>query len=164
MWRSRLALAALAAGVAGCSSHAETVCQDIGDCSQGGDSVWIASCQAEAKSLSAEANEAGCGSAYDAYYACADDSYTCQGATALFPGCDGKLAALDTCLALASATAACGGVGADGGAGPDAGVPPTCTAARDCLAACYLKSVANVCAPDVAELDAANACNASCPP
>jgi hypothetical protein len=178
MSRSRLgALAALAlAAGAGCSSHAETVCEDIGDCSQGGDNVWITSCQAEAKSLAGEAAGAGCGPDYDAYYACADASYVCQGATALFPGCDDELAALDACLAaatagtscvaLASATAACGGASADGGpvAGPDAGVPPACTAARDCLAGCYLTSVANVCAPSVAELDVANACNASCPP
>jgi hypothetical protein len=169
-----MALALVPAVLAGCNNAAENVCQDIGDCSQGGDSVWIASCQAEAKSLASEASDVGCGRDYDAYYTCAEDSYICRGATALFPGCDDRLAALDACLAaatagtscvaLASATAACGGAGVDGGAGPDAGVTPACTAARNCLAACYLGAVANLCAPDVAELEAANACGATCPP
>jgi len=139
---SRSSLAAIAFAVlAGCSSHAETVCQDIGDCSQGGDSVWIAACQGEAKSLAAEANDVGCGSKYDAYYACADASYVCQGATALFPGCDDALAALDACLAaatagtscvaLASAETACGGGGTDGGPTPDAG--PVARLSRELL-------------------------------
>jgi hypothetical protein len=170
------------AAVAGCNNAGENVCEDIGNCSQGGDSVWISSCQAEAKLLASEASNVGCGHDYDAYSTCAEDSYVCRGATALFPGCDDRLAALDACLAaatagtscvaLASATAACGGAGVDGGAGPDAGLPPgpdaglppACTAARNCLAACYLGAVANVCAPDVAELQAANACGATCPP
>jgi len=172
---SRSSLAAIAFAVlAGCSSHAETVCQDIGDCSQGGDSVWIAACQGEAKSLAAEANDVGCGSKYDAYYACADASYVCQGATALFPGCDDALAALDACLAaatagtscvaLASAETACGGGGTDGGPTPDAGPVAACTASRDCLASCYLRAVANTCAPSLQELETAQACGATCPP
>jgi len=162
---SRSSLAAIAFAVlAGCSSHAETVCQDIGDCSQGGDSVWIAACQGEAKSLAAEANDVGCGSKYDAYYACADASYVCQGATALFPGCDDALAALDACLAAATAGTSCGGGGTDGGPTPDAGPVAACTASRDCLASCYLRAVANTCAPSLQELETSQACGATCPP
>jgi hypothetical protein len=167
------AVAALAA-VAACSSHQDDVCQDVGDCSRGGDNVWIEACQVDANELRTEAGGAGCGPAFDDYYACADGNYTCVGATAEFPGCDDRLAALDACLAaatagtscaaLASAEAACAGSTPDGGAGADAGVPPACTAARDCLAGCYLGAVANVCAPGVGELEASNACAASCPP
>ena len=174
MSRSSLGALALAA-LAGCSSHAETVCEDIGDCSQGGDNVWITTCQTNAKLLATEAAGAGCGPDYDAYYACADAAYTCTGATATFPGCEDRLAALDACLAAATAgtscvrlvtdEATCGSPGPDAGAtSPDAGVPAACTAARDCIAACYLGSVANVCAPGVTELEAAQACGATCPP
>ena len=170
MWRSSRRTQSSSAGMvamAGCSSHPDNVCQDIGDCAKGGDNVWIEACQADAKALRGEA-DAACAPAFDAYYACADASYTCKGATPEFPGCDDELAALDSCLAgatagtscvaLASAEAACGG------ASPDGGVPPACTAARDCLASCYLTAVGNVCAPRVDELEAANVCGTSCPP
>jgi hypothetical protein len=165
------ALAALTA-VAACSSHQDDVCQNIGDCAKGGDNVWIVTCQTDAKQLRSEADGVGCTTAFDDYYGCADANYTCVGATAEFPGCDDRRAALDACLAaatagtscatLVSAEAACSGSAPDGGA--DAGVPPACTAARDCLAGCYLGAVANVCAPGVGELQAANACGVSCPP
>jgi hypothetical protein len=170
MWRSSrrtIVLAGLLA-LTGCGSHQDAVCQDIGDCAKGGDSVWIAACQAEAKALRGEADSAGCAPAFDAYYACADASYSCQGATPEFPGCDDELATLDACLAGATAGTSCAALAAAetacGGAGPDAGVPPACTAARDCLASCYRTAVANVCAPRVDELEAANVCGASCPP
>jgi hypothetical protein len=170
MWRSSrraIVLAGLVA-LAGCGSHQDNVCQDIGDCAKGGDNVWIEACQGEAKALRGEADAAGCAPLFDAYYACADASYTCQGATPEFPGCDDELAALDACLAAATAGTSCVALAsaetACGGASPDAGVPPACTAARDCLAGCYLTAVANVCAPRVDELDAANVCGASCPP
>ncbi|MES1205123.1 MAG: hypothetical protein ABUS79_04225, partial [Pseudomonadota bacterium] len=107
----------------------------------------------------------------DDYYTCAEGAFACHGATAAFPGCDDRLAALDTCLAgatrgtacvgLALAEAACAGAG---GATADGGVPAACTALRDCVAACYLQHVANACAPGVSELEAASGCAASCPP
>ncbi len=94
--------AGLALAGAACNSHPDNVCQNIGDCSYGGSDDFITACQDEAKALRSEASGNGCGPAFDAYYACADSSYSCQGATAVFPGCDGDLAALDSCLAAAT--------------------------------------------------------------
>lgn len=174
MWLSRwgaIAAAVMAlAWAGGCSSHQDQVCEDIGDCARGGDNDWIETCQSNAKALRAVAADAGCPGAFDDYYTCAESAFACHGATATFPGCDDRLAALDTCLAtatqgtscaaLASAEAACGQTGA----AADAGVPPACTARRDCVAACYLGRVADRCAPRTDELEAANDCAASCPP
>lgn len=169
--RHRLLLLAFA-GVAACSSHQDNVCQDIGDCAQGGSSDWIAACQTETSVLRQEAAAAGCSTEFDSYFACADSNYSCQGATALFPGCADRLAALDACLTAATANtscvrlatqeANCGGSTPDGGAG--VGTPPACTTARDCQAQCYLAHVANVCAPQVDEVQNVSACAASCPP
>lgn len=166
-----LVLAAFAA-VSACSSPQDNLCQDIGDCAQGGSSDWIAACQADAKALQGEASSAGCGSAFDAYFACADSNYSCQGATALFPGCGDGLATLDACLSSATANtycarletaeATCSTSGPD--AGPATGTPPACTTARDCQARCYLTSVADVCPPQVDEIQNVSACAASCPP
>jgi hypothetical protein len=50
--------------------------------------------------------------------------------------------------------------GADGG--PE--VPIACTAQRDCEARCYLDIVADVCAPQVNELDEFSTCASACPP
>ncbi|HEX4405653.1 MAG TPA: hypothetical protein VH560_12535, partial [Polyangia bacterium] len=97
---------ALVAG-AGCASHSDDVCQDIGDCAQGGSSNWIDSCEAEANALRDETAAAACGAELDAYFSCADSSYTCQGATALFPGCAVRLTDLDSCLSRATAGTAC---------------------------------------------------------
>jgi hypothetical protein len=168
---ARLVLFAFVAASA-CSSHQDNVCEDIGDCAQGGSSDWISSCQAEAKALQGEAAPAGCGSAFDTYFACADSNYSCQGATALFPGCADSLATLDACLTSATANtscvrletaeADCGASGPDAGAGT--GTPLACTTARDCQAQCYLTIVADVCAPQVDELQNVSACASSCPP
>ena len=55
-------------------------------------------------------------------------------------------------------------------AGPDAGgdagaeVPIACTAQRDCEARCYLDIVADVCAPQVDELDEFYTCASACTP
>jgi hypothetical protein len=162
-----LGLAALSA----CSSHQDNVCQDIGDCAQGGSSDWITACQAEAKALTDEALSAGCSSELDSYFTCADSNFVCQGATAVFPGCAARLTALDACLAAATADtscvrlamqeATCSASTPDGGA---LGTPPACTAARDCQARCYLDNVATVCAPRVDELQNVSACASSCPP
>jgi hypothetical protein len=166
---------------AACNSHSDNVCQNIGNCSYGGSDDFITACQDEAKALRSEASGSGCGPAFDAYYACADSNYSCRGATAVFPGCDGDLAALDSCLAaattdtscaaLTAAQVACGsatapdaGASTAGDAGAGNGPPPACTAARDCQARCFLDSVANVCAPRVDEIEAVTTCAFSCPP
>ncbi len=164
------ALVALTAA-AGCNSHADNVCQDIGDCSQGGSTVWIAGCQTEAKALQDEATSVACGSEFDGYFSCAASNYSCHGATALFPGCADLLAALDACLAAATANTSCvrlemaevscTAAPPDAGTGP--GTPPACTAARDCQAACYLKDVADVCAPRIDEIQSVTTCASTCP-
>lgn len=158
----------LLALVGACTSHQDQVCQDIGDCTQGGDNDWISTCQANAKALRAEAADAGCPAVFDDYYTCAESAFACHGATATFVGCDDRLAALDTCLGTATRGTSCVGlVSAEavcGGAAADGGVPVACTARRDCVAGCYLQHVANACAPGVNELEAANGCAASCPP
>jgi hypothetical protein len=156
----------------GCNSHVENVCQDIGECAQGGSSDWIANCEMEAKALRAEAVYAACGPEFDVYFSCADSNYSCKGATALFPGCADHLTALDSCLARATANtscvrlemaeATCTTSRPDAGVG--AGTPPACSAARDCQAKCYLASVADVCAPQIGEIQNVSACAASCPP
>jgi hypothetical protein len=168
--RARPFLVLIAASLIGgaCSSHSDQVCQDIGDCSQRGDTTWIDTCQANADALGSEAATVGCQATFHQYYACADSNYSCQGATATFPGCDDKLAALDdciaaatagtSCVALQSAEAACTTVPVSGGP------PVACTAARDCQAGCYLRSVASACAPQVIELEDVVACSDACPP
>jgi hypothetical protein len=169
---------------AACGSTADEVCQDIGDCSQGGSTSWITACQSEAKVLGAEAADGGCGATFDSYFSCARSAYSCRGATATFPGCDDRHAALDACLAaatrgtscaaLVAAEASCASSSSHGGdAGVDAGsgtggitgtaLPPACTASRDCQAHCYLSAVANACAPGVDELEAISACTGACP-
>jgi hypothetical protein len=156
--------------IAGCQSHADNVCEGVTDCERGGDSEWLAACQDEAKQLSKESSSLGCGGQFDSYYACADDNFQCNGATASFPGCDDQRAALETCLTLAQGSTACSELTArtatctavDAGA---AGAPdPTCTLARDCAARCYLDTVSNVCAPNAAELSAVGDCTQSCRP
>jgi len=155
-----------------CGSHQDNVCQDIGDCSRGGSGDWITSCQAEAKALQGETAATGCGPDFDVYFTCADSNYSCQGATALFPGCAEALSALDACLAAATTNTSCARLQASeascAASGPDAGTttgtPAACTAARDCAAQCYLAGVADGCAPQVDELQNVSVCAASCPP
>ena len=166
---------------AACGSTADEVCQDIGDCSQGGSTSWITACQSEAKVLGTEAADGGCGATFDSYFSCARSAYSCRGATAIFPGCDDRHAALDACLAEATRGTSCaalvvaeascasssfdGGADAGGGTGGPTGtaLPPACTASRDCQAHCYLSAVANACAPGVDELEAVSACAGACP-
>ena len=91
---------------------------------------------------------------------------------ALFPGCADSQATLDACLTSATANtfcvrletagANCGASEPDAGAGP--GTAAACTAARDCQAQCYLASVADVCGPQVDEIQNVSSCAASCPP
>jgi hypothetical protein len=163
---------AVAAVAAGCDSHADDVCSDIGDCAYGGDYLFIQGCQTQAQDLGAEASAGGCGALYDDYYACADASYDCVGITPTFAGCDGKLAALQSCLGKASATNACGmlaaalaacpGGAADAGAGTASTPGSPCSAGGVCEAHCYLTSVADVCAPEPAELGAFSQCATQC--
>lgn len=171
----RIACCAAVVCAWGCQSHADAVCQDKGDCSQGGDNDWITRCQDEAKLLEHQANSTHCGKEYDRYFACADDKFVCHGNTASFPGCDAKRAALETCLArdrkspcavLAARQAECSAAEADGGADPDAGdaVGPGCDLQRQCEARCFLDSAANTCGPRVDELSAFSTCAQSCPP
>jgi hypothetical protein len=177
----RLLLPALAAlrTLAGCDSHADNVCSDIGDCAQGGSYQFVEACQAQAQDLSNEAYASGCGALFDGYYACADSNYDCTGITPTFAGCEGALAALESCLKkgeaknacgmLAAALAACPG-SADAGtlspAGADAGSSstpdPPCDIGGVCQAHCYLTSIANVCAPRPTELGAFAQCASQC--
>jgi hypothetical protein len=209
------ALAVCALALTGCPTNQSAVCQSIGDCSQGGSSDWVNACQNEANLLQTEAQTDGCGTEYDDYYSCAESNFMCTGTTASFPGCDAKLASLDTCInmaeaqtscaALTAAEATCGAPPPDAGApatpigetsdagdaggdastlgdagAPDAAPPPAtgldagadagpevpiaCTAQRDCEARCYLDIVADVCAPQVNELDEFYTCASACPP
>jgi hypothetical protein len=159
----------------GCESHATAVCEDQGDCSQGGDNDWITRCEDEAKLLEHQANSTHCGKEYDRYYACADDHFVCHGATASFPGCGTLRAALEACLArdrkspcavLAARQAQCVVTDIDAGAEADAGdVPePACDLQRQCEARCYLDTAAETCGPRLDELSAFSECAESCPP
>ncbi|HXX30783.1 MAG TPA: hypothetical protein VEJ89_08695 [Myxococcaceae bacterium] len=179
--RRRLLWAACAASLAGCGpgltlttapTAAQSVCMDVDDCSQGGDFDWLQSCEAQAQSLGQQATASGCGSLYDSYYACADSHYSCQGATALFPGCDAQRAALEACLNAASAQSACAEYDArlascpppTGTSPPGNPIPTPCSLNLQCQAHCYLSNVGNVCAPGLTELGAFSACAGSCPP
>jgi hypothetical protein len=164
--RRPLALLFLAAA---CSSNADTVCENVAACEQGGSSELVQSCQDEAKTLEQVARAGGCGGAFDDYYTCAESSFTCEGATASFPGCDDERLVLDDCLARTAASNACGELARKtaGCHAADAGVvsapAPACTAARECAARCYLDAVGDPCAPGAAELSASATCTASCP-
>ena len=165
----------LGLATARCTSHTDTVCENVGNCEQAGSHDWIQSCEDEANALRAEAAGGGCGGAFDDYYSCADSKFTCTGVTATFPGCDDQRAALDSCIeamqkgtscaALTAAEATCAPA-ATVDAGPDAAeasVPAACDLARDCEARCYLGNVANACAPTVVELGAVTTCTSTCP-
>ena len=173
--RNLLMASAALLGLSNCGSNQDEVCEDVGACSQGGSSDWIAGCKDEAKSLHDEATSNGCGSAFDNYYGCAESNFTCKGITATFPGCDAQREALDLCFSLAQAktscaelsmkTSTCAATGPDdGGAEAGTDLPPSCTATRDCLARCYLDHVNNPCAPAVNELEEVSSCSSSCPP
>jgi hypothetical protein len=152
---------------AGCASHTDNVCEDIADCAHGGDSTFVASCKAEAKALRAELVSYGCDSEFDEYYACADTTFQCQGATPTF-ACSAGLMALDTCIQTNQTSTACAALAAKqascttppGSSGP----PVACTLARDCEAQCLLGGPADVCAPRADELDTIRACTNACPP
>ena len=189
--RSALLGAAAALVAAACSSHADSLCEEIGDCSQGGDSDWIEACQSQAQDLAKEAATAGCGGAYDSYVRCADDAYVCRGNVAEFASqCANVRQRLDACLTAAHANDTCGALAArlarcssppdtgdasaDGGGGDaaaaegdtragDGGAPPDdCTAHGMCAARCYLDAVVDVCAPRPSELATVDDCSRRC--
>jgi hypothetical protein len=149
------------------NSHADDVCENIGDCAEGGDPTFIANCKAEAKALRAELVTYGCDTDFDEYTACADTTFACQGATPTF-SCSAGLMALDTCIQMNQASTACSALAAKQAActTPPAtsGPPVTCTLARDCEAQCVLSGASDVCALRPDELDAIRACTSACPP
>jgi hypothetical protein len=168
---SRLGALALCLGAAACGSHADNVCGDVDDCSQGGSYNWLQSCQAEAQELSDQANASGCGALFNAYYGCADSAYQCTGITSSFPGCDAQLASLQACLVASPSQSACVALSVkestcpgDGGASAVGPISTPCTLAEQCEAHCYLDQVANPCAPTPADLDALTQCTQACPP
>ncbi len=150
---------------AACATNQEDVCENVGDCAHGGSTDYIQGCKDEAKLLDKEARDNGCAAPFDDYYACANSNFDCRGATPVFPGCDGKRAALDACLARVEAQTACAALAAKRGAcsTDDAGVV-ACTAARDCEARCFLDNVSDVCSPRVDELSTFSSCADRCPP
>jgi len=163
-----LSLLSLGLVVMACASKADSVCENVAACENGGSSEQVQSCQDEAKILKSEAQAGGCGGAYDDYYACADEHFQCNGATASFPGCAADRAAFDECLAQNIATNACGELERRTATchTVDAGslTPrPACTAERACAARCYLDSVADPCAPRFDELSASASCAQRCP-
>jgi hypothetical protein len=172
--RDYLVLCAAFLCLSACNSDQEDVCDNVGACAQAGSSDWIRGCKDEAKLLQKEASSDGCAGLFDDYYACANASFTCEGATPEFPGCDAKRAALESCISGAEATNACGALVArtqacassDAGSDAEGGtsLAPACTIQRVCQAQCYLDHVSNACAPAVNELSDLTTCAASCPP
>jgi hypothetical protein len=162
-----LAVLLVAFAAASCASHEDSVCEDIGDCANGGDTAFIQSCKTEAKALRAELATYGCQPQFDEYYACADSTYQCQGATPRF-SCSAGLNELNNCIHVYGRATACATLARQQAACTAApavtGVPPACTLARDCEARCVLDNAADVCAPGLTELDAIRACTAACPP
>jgi hypothetical protein len=163
-----LALALLALAGAGCASHEDNVCEDIAECAYGGDTTFLQNCKNEAKSLRAELSNYGCEPQFDEYFACADSTFQCQGATAQF-ACSAGLNELNGCIHVYGRATACATLARQQAActtppAADGGAPPACTLARDCEASCILDNAADVCAPGLTELDAIRACTNACPP
>ena len=156
---------ALLLALAGCTSAASSVCQDIANCEAQSNDQENA-CEAAASDLGGEAQDGGCGGQYDAYFGCASGAYDCSGDTPEFPGCASDLANLDSCLQTERAANACGELQNTLSACSDAGagaVPAPCGTSEVCEAQCYLSNVANPCAPLPAELSAVQSCGAGCP-
>ena len=151
---------------ASCASHTDDVCGDIGDCAKAGDSTFVANCKAEAKALRSELVTYGCDSEFDEYYACADTTFQCQGATPTF-SCSAGLMALDTCIQNNQTSTACAALATKQAActtpPPSSGPPTACTLSRDCEAQCVLGGAGDVCAPTAEELDTIRACTSACP-
>ena len=169
--KSGLVALAITLAIVACSTKADSVCENVGDCEQGGSSEWIKACQENARQLLAASQTVSCDGFFYVYYRCADDNYTCTGATASFPGCEAKRGNLDDCLAREQTKTACGELERRTTAcATDAGRElPTlpaggCTTTRECAAHCYLDHVTDPCAPRPDELTATSGCVATCPP
>jgi hypothetical protein len=163
--RAPLAIAALL--LAGCGTHANAVCEDIGLC-RGQTDDQITACQTEAKSVLVESRAAGCGALADAFYSCADAHYACKGDTPSFTGCEGTRAAIDACLEKARANNSCGQlvarlVACPGAPPPGAPAPAACGLTELCASRCFLDNVADVCRPQSAELVRFAHCVQQCP-
>ncbi len=151
---------------------AQSVCYNVAECAQGGSYSWLQSCYSEALALQQQASASGCSTPYNDYYSCANSSYTCQGITPSFPGCDAKLATLEACLNAATADSACAKYEAElascppasGTQPPDSPIVSPCSLNLQCQAQCYLSNVSNVCNPGLTELDAFSQCANACPP
>ncbi len=153
---------------AACGTHAASVCQDISYCTtQTSDQEHA--CEVQVKQLATEAAASGCSSQYDAYFACADDRYECKGNVATFDGCEAAHRGLDSCLAQARGSNACGQLAnqlaeCSTEGPPDPSAPPApCDVAGVCAARCYLDSVPNVCLPQPLQLSQAFQCAQLCP-
>lgn len=144
--------------LAGCNTTIEDVCENVADCSHGGDIDFTQQCQASNGGLETEARNVGCGDQFKAYYDCANEKFTCTGNVSTFPGCD--RIPLDTCIAAARTGTACTELASRCGSA-DAGA---CDASRSCAAGCYLRVVKNACAPTAEELDGVAVCTAACTP
>jgi hypothetical protein len=158
----------LAISSLGCATHADSVCEDIGNCTTES-SDQIQACQKQAKQLAAEASSSGCSSQFERYFSCADDHYECKGNVPTFLGCESARDALDTCLAQARANNSCGALSmllalCPGELPPASSAPPApCSAAEVCSSRCYLSSVADVCRPEPLQLTQAGRCAQLCP-
>ena len=166
MSRSR-SLALLAAAAAACSSAADSLCQSVGECRAQSEEE-VRACREQAKELSREADQSGCGALLAAYFSCADDRFDCAGDEPTFAGCGTSRASAEACLSAASSSNACGELDARlSGCGPRSGasglLPPTCSDAGVCAARCWLDAVTDPCAPLPDELAAAARCAGTCP-
>ncbi len=168
-WQFNALAALLFSTLAACSSASDSLCDDIGDC-RTLSSDQVASCQREARALSAEAGASACGTQAAAWFACAGGRYECRGNVPTYSGCDPARSALDSCLARARATNSCGALASGLAACPGAtstsdpaAPPPPCGAAEVCASRCYLDSVGNLCAPTPLQLSLAAQCTATCP-
>ena len=108
-----------------CASDEASYCDNVGNCTQAGDTTWIQSCNDELATLSTEAVASGCTPELDAYFACTSAHFDCEGITATFPTCDAAHAALDACIANAQVGTACAALAA---ATASCGDEPTATA------------------------------------
>ncbi len=165
--KHRIIVLLLALVCAGCATHADSVCQDISYCTTQ-TSDQERACELQAKQLAREAAP-DCSSQYNAYFACADDKYQCNGNVVSFPGCQSARDALDSCLNAKRASNACGELASKlgqcpGGTPSDPSVPPApCGGAEVCSSRCYLDNVPDVCRPLPSELAHAIQCAQVCP-
>jgi hypothetical protein len=166
--KHRIIVLLLALVCVGCATHADSVCQSISYCTtQTADQEHA--CEMQVKRLAREAAPE-CSSKYEAYFACADDKYQCNGNVASFPGCQPARDALDSCMNAKRASNACGELASKLAQCPGAGtpsdpsVPPApCGGAEVCSSRCYLDNVPDVCRPMPSEISRAIQCAQVCP-